>query len=175
MLEDRPAVSMVATGGVGGMLETPISTLRSFEFAGVPLGRSPANFMNDAVGSLDTVEIAGNIGAALLRPFVLVFDYPGMRFHVINPDDVRPVRRDRSGLQSTFRGDHLEVFFVAPGSPAEAAGLRKGQRLVAIDGTPISPDYLDGRFRWRFGAPGTRVEMTDNAGRAYVIVLADYF
>ncbi len=175
MLDDRPAISKVATGGVGGMLETQVSTLRDFEFAGISVGSAPANFMADAVGSLDTDEIAGNIGAALLRSFVLVFDYPGMRLHVINPDDVRTIRRDRSGLQSTFRGDHLEVFYVSPGSPAEAAGLRKGQRLTAINGDRIARDYLDGGFRWRFGEPGTDVVVTDDRGRDYTIVLADYF
>ena len=50
------------------------STLRDFEFAGVSVGSAPANFMADAVGSLDMDEIAGNIGAAMLRSFVLVFD-----------------------------------------------------------------------------------------------------
>ena len=175
MLDDRPAVSTVATGGVGGMLETPVSTLRGFEFAGVPVGSAPANFMADAVGSLDTDEIAGNIGAAMLRSFVLVFDYPGMRFHVVNPGDAEPIRRDRSGLQSTFRGDHLEVFHVSPGSPADDAGLRAGQRITSVDGRPLTSDYLNGGFRWRFGEPGTSVVMIDDRGREYTIVLADYF
>ena len=175
MLDDRAAVSMIATGGVGGMLETPISTLQEFEFAGVSVGSSPANFMADAVGSLDTDEIAGNIGAAVLRAFVLVFDYPGMRFHVVNPGDAAPIRRDRSGLQTTFRGDHLEVFYVSPGSPAEVAGLQKGQRLTVIGGDPVGSDYLAGGFHWRFGPPGTAVVMTDDRGRDYTIVLADYF
>ena len=137
MLAGRPAVSRVATGGVGGMIETPISTLSDFEFAGISVGPLPANFMTDAVGSLDTDEIAGNIGAAVLRSFVLVFDYPGMRFHVMRPGRAEPVRRDRSGVQVTFRGDELEVFFVAPGSPAAEAGLRKGQRITAVNGRPI--------------------------------------
>jgi hypothetical protein len=175
MLDGREAVSRIATGGVGGMIETPISTLRDFTFAGVSVGASPANFMAEAVGSLDTDEIAGNIGAAILRPFVLVFDYPGMRFHVIPPPRPVPVRRDRSGLQSTFRGDHLEVFFVAPGSPAEASGMRQGQRITTIDGRRIGPDYLDGGFRWAFGAPGTAVALTDDLGRDYHLVLEDYF
>jgi hypothetical protein len=175
MLAGRPAVSRIATGGVGGMIETPISTLRDFEFAGVSVGTSPANFMTEAVGSLDTDEIAGNIGAAVLRSFVLVFDYPGMRFHVIRPGKAEPVRRDRSGMQSTFRGDHLEVFFIAPGSPAEAAGLEEGQRITAINGRRIGKDYLAGGFRWRFGDSETSVVLSDDLGRLYRIVLADYF
>lgn len=175
MLAGRPAVSRVATGGVGGMIETPISTLHDFEFAGVSVGALPANFMTDAVGSLDTDEIAGNIGAAVLRSFVLVFDYPGMRFHVMRPGKAEPVRRDRSGVQIIFRGDQLEVFFVAPRSPAEEAGLKKGQRITAVNGRPIGMDYLDGGFRWRFADPGTEVVLSDDRGRLYRIVLADYF
>jgi len=175
MLAQRAVVSRVATGGVGGMIETPVSTLRDFSFAGVSVGPSPANFMADAVGSLNTEEIAGNIGAAVLRQFVLVFDYPGMRFHVIPPARLEPVRRDRSGLQSTFRGDHLEVFFVAPGSPAEAAGLRAGQRISAIDGHHIGLDYLEGGFRWSYGEAGTEVVLIDDLGREHRVVLADYF
>jgi len=175
MLEGRRAVSRAATGGVGGMIETSVSTLREFSFAGVSVGSSPANFMAEAVGSLDTDEIAGNIGAGVLGSFVLVFDYPGMRFHVIPPPQPSPIRRDRSGVQSTFRGDHIELFYVAPGSPAAAAGLRKGQRVTAIDGRKVGLDYLDGVFRWRFADPGTVVVLTDDMGRDYRLVLADYF
>ena len=175
MLAGRPAASRIASGGVGGTIETPISTLREFQFAGVSVGASPANFMTEAVGSLDTDEIAGNIGAAVLRSFVLVFDYPGMRFHVMRPGQAEPVRRDRSGMQSTFRGDHLEVFFIAPGSPAEKAGLRQGQRIIDINGRRVGKDYLAGGFRWRFGEPGTEVVLSDDRGHAYRIVLAEYF
>ena len=157
------------------MIETPVSTLREFSFAGVSVGASPANFMAEAVGSLDTDEIAGNIGAGVLGSFVLVFDYPGMRFNVIPPAQPAPIRRDRSGVQSTFRGDHVELFYVAPGSPAAAAGLRTGQRVTAIDGRKVGLDYLDGGFRWRFSDPGTVVILTDDMGRNYRLVLTDYF
>jgi len=98
-----------------------------------------------------------------------------MRFHVIPPTRPEPVRRDRSGLQSTFRGDHLEVFFVAPGSPAEAAGLRAGQRISAVNGHRIGLDYLEGGFRWTYGEAGTEVVLTDDLGREHRVVLADYF
>jgi len=157
------------------MIETPVSTLRAFSFAGVSVGPAPANFMAEPVGSLDTDETAGNIGAAVLRSFILVFDYPAMRFHVIAPQHQAPVPRDRSGVQSTFRGDHIELFYVAPGSPAATAGLRKGQRITAIDGKHVGLDYLDGTFRWRFAPPGTAVMLTDDMGRDYQLVLADYF
>ena len=66
-------------------------------------------------------------------------------------------------------------FSTRPGSPAEAAGLRKGQRVVSIDGTPVGEAYLDGGFRWTFGKSGTEVVLTDDLGRDIRVVLADYF
>ena len=175
LLAGREPVSRVATGGVGGMIEAPVSTLRDFEFAGVSMGPMPAYFLAEAVGSLDTHEIAGNIGADLFRSFVFIFDYPGMRFHVIQEGERYEIPRERSGLQSIFRGDYLQVFFVAPGSPAAAAGFEKGQRITTINGEPIGLDYVESGFRWRYGASGTEVVIADDLGRERTIVLADYF
>ncbi len=175
LLAGREPVSRVATGGVGGMIETPIATLRDFEFAGVSMGPMPAYFLAEAVGSLDTHEIAGNIGADLFRSFVLVFDYPGMRFHVIQEGERSGILRDRSGLQNVFRGDHVEVFFVSPGSPAAAAGFRKGLRITAINGEPIGPAYLESGFRWRYDDPGTVVLITLDTLEVHRIVLADFY
>ena len=175
MLADRPMVSTIATGGVGGMIETLVSTLRDFEFAGVSVSPAPASFMADAIGSLDTDEIVGNIGASMLRSLVVVFDYPGMRFHVLQPGRPEPIRRDRSGLQAVFRGDHLEVFFVSPGGAAERAGFETGERITAINGEPITSAYIESGFRWRYGAPGTEVVVTDSLGRNRTLVLTDYF
>lgn len=175
MIDGRPMVSRIATGGVGGIIETPVSTLEAFSFAGVPVGSTPANFMAEAVGSLDTDEIAGNIGAGVLRSFVLVFDHPGMRLHVLPSTGSEAVRRDRSGVQAIYRGDHLEVFFIAPGSPAAAAGLQRGDRITAIDGQRIGPAYVEGGFRWGYAAPGTEVVLIDDVGSEVRLVLADYF
>jgi serine protease Do len=41
------------------------------------------------------------------------------------------------GVETTEDGSGVQVWTVAKGSPAEAAGLRAGDRIVAIDGHPI--------------------------------------
>lgn len=46
-------------------------------------------------------------------------------------------KRVRMGIGMTEREGRLLVESVAPNSPAEAAGMRKGDVLVSFDGTPL--------------------------------------
>ena len=65
-------------------------------------------------------------------------------------------------LQNTLEGD-IEVVRVYPDSPAEAAGLRVGDYLLAVDGEPISGvdgrSYSEAISRIR-GEDGSRVVLT---------------
>src|SRR5256885_12096 len=44
---------------------------------------------------------------------------------------------DADGSASGFELAHLTLFFVQPGSAAAEAGLRRGDRVVSIDGSPV--------------------------------------
>jgi hypothetical protein len=47
-------------------------------------------------------------------------------------------RRFRAGARSTFDlDDHIAVLAIAPGSPAERAGLAVGDRLIAVNAQPL--------------------------------------
>jgi sigma-B regulation protein RsbU (phosphoserine phosphatase) len=51
------------------------------------------------------------------------------------------------------------VTSVKTGSPAESAGLRAGDRVVAFDGRPVQ-DAADQRILWKLRAPGDSVRLT---------------
>ena len=78
LLDDRNTVAGSA-GGVGGQLQTREGTLTSFILGGHDFGEIRASFANENRGAFSNEMTAGNIGEELLRPFVLVFDYPHER------------------------------------------------------------------------------------------------
>ncbi len=136
-------------GGVGGTFAVHIGRLPSLTVgpftvrdvvAVLPLGGVLA----------DAEDAVGNLGGGFLRRFRVVFDYsrrrmlltPNRRF--AESDEV-----DMSGLSLLAGGDGLHdvsIERVRENSPGREAGLRAGDRIVAVDGT--SPGEL-ALLRWR--------------------------
>lgn len=55
------------------------------------------------------------------------------------------------GITYQIEGDALALRQVQPQSPAHAAGMRRGDRIVAIDGTPVAALVRDGALDDAFG------------------------
>ncbi len=64
------------------------------------------------------------------------------------------------GLEVTDDTDALEVVAPLAGTPAEAAGIRSGDRIIAIDGVPVADLGYDESLRRVSGAVGTKVRLT---------------
>jgi serine protease DegQ len=76
----------------------------------------------------------------------------------VDPDPVTPVIAEQLGLE---RAEGALVFGVVEGSPAEAAGFREGDVIVAIDGEEITiPEDLFSYLRGK--EPGDEVTVTVN-------------
>jgi C-terminal processing protease CtpA/Prc len=87
-----------------------------------------------------------------------------------------PFVKDRSGLAALPAKDRLKVLMVAPGSPAERAGLKEGAEILAINGKPIDAGYSGSALsQWAHQAPGTTVELTLSDGSTQQLTLQDYY
>src|SRR5512145_346654 len=64
------------------------------------------------------------------------------------------------GVEVDFREDRVTVIATMPNSPAEAAGLRSGDRIVAVDSVPITGIRAEAIIRRMRGAAGTKVRLT---------------
>lgn len=84
----------------------------------------------------------GNVGMQLLSNFALTFDQRNSLMRFERPRGAGPLKikehRKRLGIQPSIRGDHVVLEAVMPNSPGFEAGLRKGDRIVAINGKPIA-------------------------------------
>lgn len=64
------------------------------------------------------------------------------------------------GVQVELRDGHVVVIAAIADTPAERAGLRRGDRLVAVDGEPITEPALDKVVRLIRGVPGSAIRLT---------------
>jgi carboxyl-terminal processing protease len=63
------------------------------------------------------------------------------------------------GVEVDFRDEYVTVIAPIEGSPAERAGIRSGDQIIAIDGRPTRGERLDKLIGLMRGAPGTRVKV----------------
>jgi carboxyl-terminal processing protease len=64
------------------------------------------------------------------------------------------------GIEVDARGDALTVIAPIEGSPAEKAGVKSGDRILAVDGRDATSESLDKVVRSMRGDPGTHVKLT---------------
>ncbi len=87
----------------------------------------------------------GLLGARLLHDARVFLDYSNRRIIVEPQGDERPAE-DASGLFLVAEGEQLDqhrIAHVAPGSPADVAGLRLDDRITLLDGVPTIHLSLD--------------------------------
>lgn len=64
------------------------------------------------------------------------------------------------GIQVEEQDNYIVIVSPIPGTPAERAGLRRGDRLLEIDGQPLVNPTLDSTIRLVRGEPGSLVTLT---------------
>jgi hypothetical protein len=75
------------------------------------------------------------LGLRFWSRFVATFDFPGRKVYLRKSANFgRPDRWNATGLHLWKRGDSIEVCAVDSDSPADRAGLKKGDMLVELNG-----------------------------------------
>ena len=161
------------SGGVGGLHETKRATIPTVEIGGYTFRNVPTEFGSVADGPY---EGRANAGIQLFKPFQLTLDLGNDRLW-LKPSINEPVfAKDRAGMFVMLEGDHFNVLHVTPGSPAERAGLKKGDKLVTIGGERVGPGFYSSKHAgWTREAVGTKVDITKADGQNVILTLADYF
>jgi carboxyl-terminal processing protease len=84
----------------------------------------------------------------------------------MSPDDYRVFQSDTEGrfigigVSVDLSDEAITVIAPIEGSPAERAGVRSGDRIVAVDGVAARSEALDKLVRKLRGAPGSKVQIT---------------
>jgi len=100
--------------------------------------------------------VVGSIGSNVLRHFRVDIDYPNDRLYLKRADSGAEAPLDMVGVTLEPSGEG----YIIAGVAREEQKLRKDDRLLSIDGTPIqglTVDQIIGRLA---GMPGTTRKLT---------------
>lgn len=179
-LVDRYGARLEAvTGwGIGGPARALLARAERLTLGDVVIEKPVIDISVQKEGASADRYGAGNVGGAILKRFTVTFDYGRQRIvFVPAASGGAPEPYDRSGLWLNAAGGAFEVMDVVADGPGAKAGVRVGDRVVAVDGTPAASLALpDVRERLRASKPGTKVRLTlESAGtrRDVTVALAD--
>jgi hypothetical protein len=175
LLEGR-RTSQLLNGGAGGQRPVQVAIVDTVSLGGITLHRVPTNFPPPGKTTASSQRVQGNLGLPILARFRVIVDFThGELFLVPRVNAVTlPFDRDRTGLSTIRDSEALRVTYVAPGSPAEAAGLKAGDRITAIDGHAVTSGS-SADADWRLGPAGRHVELSLDDHRPVSIKLKDYY
>jgi len=153
--------------GSGGVSRNWVSEGHALGLGGQMLKDTAFRYAEDAKGAFSSRTQAANAGYDVLAHYTVTFDY-GRSLMCLEPSPgFRPPPMNRAGLGlSKGEPSSFTVVLVRAGSPGALAGVREGDKIVAIDGRAAS--RLSGRdaFNALRRPAGTRVRMALRRGEA---------
>lgn len=172
-------VTAVDGWGVGGRSISYVTRASELTLGPVKIANVVAGLGTQAKGSFADPNYQGNIGGGVLKRYAVTFDYDHRVMYlkpVAKPDpDIGAYDRAGFWINSSAKG--FKIVDLTAGGPAEAAGLKVGDEITAIDGKPASDFKLyDLRTRLRTQAAGSKVSLSvesSGASRDVVLTLRD--
>jgi hypothetical protein len=168
LVEKFPKGTMAIDGwGVGGHSRSYVARGATLTLGPVKVDDVVAGFSSQKSGAFADPTYQGNVGAGILKRFVVTFDY-GHQIMYLKPLPT-PVADtgvfDKSGMWINLADDGFEVVDVSAGGAAAAAGLAVGDKIVAVDGKPAGTLSLsDLRMSLRDRPAGTVVSLEVKRG-----------
>ncbi|TAN03729.1 MAG: PDZ domain-containing protein [Rhodanobacteraceae bacterium] len=165
--------------GVGGAAHGYVTRGKLLTIGPVKIPGVVTTLSMQKKGAFAMPSYQGNIGGAILKRYVVTFDYAK---HVMY---LKPITGrvadldtyDRSGMWINQAQDGMQVMDVTAHGPAEQAGIKAGDVITEVNGKPATSLHVyDLRRMLRDEASGTVVHFTvlhDKQTRKVVVTLRD--
>jgi hypothetical protein len=152
--------------GVGGAARSLVTRAKVLRLGKVEVHNPVTELTLQKKGAFVSPYVAGNVGAGVLKRFNITFDYPHQQLiFERNANYDKPDVFDRSGMWLNQSGETFEVMDVVAGGPAATVGLKMGDKILAIDGRPVSQLVLPAvRQQFKSQPPGTKLRLAIQSG-----------
>jgi membrane-associated protease RseP (regulator of RpoE activity) len=140
-------------------IQAPDSAVCERDLETVVIASPLAAMLSSVVGR----QVHGLIGYSFLKNFRIGIDYANRVLWLDRlPEgwEGRPYRDSQIGLQLERREGELRIVGVVRGSPADAAGMKPGDDLIMLDGSPATSLDVDRATRRMEGPPGSTITLT---------------
>jgi hypothetical protein len=165
-------VTTIATAGAAG-----IFTERMIRFEKATMGDQPIGdvIATNAPGAIDPTD--ADLGMGILSRFNLFLNPTKGVMVLTKPQNPAPARRETMvGIQGPPTDDGITIMHVMAHSPAEAAGLKMGDRICAVDGETIRAAwYGDPKHEWMAGPEGKTVVLGRCGGGTVRVTLRKFY
>ena len=131
----KPQVETMTGWGVGGPIPAKVGRVRRLDLGAISVQDVVTRFPTLKTGIFGSKDIAGLIGNGVLKKFQVTFDYSRAEL-LLTPNSHFADRDpyDRAGIWIGKAEDGFEVLAVVKDGPADQAGIKVGDRILAIDG-----------------------------------------
>ncbi len=125
--------------GAGGLMTGVAGRLDTLTLGSAVLADPVAYVIRATGGVFSAPDLDGNIGTDVLRRFTVTIDVPDKTLYLAKNDAFgAPFTFTRVGIATSHMAGATIVASVIPGSPAQQAGIERGDTLVAIAGRPVA-------------------------------------
>jgi len=132
LLSRRKPISTQAEG-MGGKLQMQLTVVKMLNVGGYKFRNVPTYLFKDDFNVTSYPYVGGLLGNDLLRRFNLILNYPHREIHLLpNSHFFDAFDYAYTGMATYYMNGKIYVDDVVSGSPAEKAGLRAGDILVAV-------------------------------------------
>lgn len=120
--------------GLGGKAKMRVTTVREFRLGPYKFKKVPAYIFDDEYNVTSYPYLGGLIGNDLLRRFNVILNYERRDFYITPNRHFRePFDYAYSGLGFYFIDGQIQVTDVMEGSPAQTAGFKVGDVILAVN------------------------------------------
>jgi PDZ domain/Aspartyl protease len=168
-------VSTVLGRALGGVITGKTGRIQMLEFGRFKLPNVITHFP-DSNSYLDTLKHSvtfrnGSVGGEILSRFTVVLNFPqGKLYLKKNTDFKKPFFLNLSGLEVKAKGAQLDVYEVIEVrdlSPAQQAGVLRGDLIIAINGISTKDMRLNQLNALLNSAPGKKIRIEIERDRVY--------
>jgi len=159
-------VSGVTGWGLDGPIRSGIARAKMFTLGNLEVHDPLVRLSLQTSGGLTASDTSGLIGPDILSQFNITFDYSrqSITFQK-NRHFGKRSTFDRVGVWLGQDSAGFRVIDVVSGSPADNAGIKAGDTVLAIDGKPIeSLDLTEVRERFRSDPVGSKLRLRLQSG-----------